>query len=141
MGFLSQFNQHQQQPTIQLDGVMQQAHTLAAQNGGAQAVIEQLANNGAVCTMPSGKQIAVSDIVKDLAMAEYYCTVADSMTDSMGYTQPMGRSGSMPGGTGGSRRGYGSSGTMGHTDPTEIIRNMLASLSPEMRDQLVKEFM
>lgn len=63
MGFLSQFSQHQQQPTSQLDDVMQQAHTLAAQNGGAQAVIEQLANNGAVCTMPSGKQIAVSDIV------------------------------------------------------------------------------
>lgn len=79
----------------------------------------------------------LADIVKDLAMAEYYCTVAESMTDSMGYTQPMSRSGGM----GSSRRGYGSSGTMGHTDSTEIIRNMLASLSPEMRDQLVKEFM
>lgn len=63
MGFLSQFSQHQQQPASQLDGVMQQAQSLASQNGGAQAVIEQLANNGAVCTMPSGKQIAVSDIV------------------------------------------------------------------------------
>lgn len=94
--------------------------------------------NGRMDTKQMGD---LADIVKDLAMAEYYCTVADSMTDSMGYTQPMGRSGSMPGGTGGSRRGYGSSGTMGHTDPTEIIRNMLASLSPEMRDQLVKEFM
>lgn len=42
---------------------MQQAQSLAAQNGGAQAVIDQLASNGAVCTMPSGKQIAVKDIV------------------------------------------------------------------------------
>lgn len=63
MGFLSQFSQHQQQPASQLDNLMRQAQDLSAQNGGAQAVIEQLANNGAVCTMPSGKQIAVSDIV------------------------------------------------------------------------------
>lgn len=62
MGFMSQFQQRQQQSN-QLNDVMQQAQNLAAQNGGAQAVIDQLANNGAICTMPSGKQIAVKDIV------------------------------------------------------------------------------
>lgn len=62
MGFLNQFNQQRQQGS-QLDGLMQQAQSLAAQNGGAQEVIDQLAENGAVCTMPSGKQIAVKDIV------------------------------------------------------------------------------
>lgn len=59
MGFLSQFKQQ----SNQLNDVVQQAQGLAAQNGGAQVVIDQLANNGAICTMPSGKQIAVKDIV------------------------------------------------------------------------------
>lgn len=63
MGFMSQFQQQPQQQDNQLSNVMQQAQNLAAQNGGAQAVIDQLASNGAVCTMPSGKQIAVKDIV------------------------------------------------------------------------------
>lgn len=63
MGFLSQFNQQPQQQGNQLSDIMQQAQSLAAQNGGAQAVIDQLASNGAICTMPSGKQIAVKDIV------------------------------------------------------------------------------
>jgi hypothetical protein len=53
----------------------------------------------------------------------------------------MSRMGGQQGGAGGGRSGYGSSGTMGHTDPTEIIRNMMVSLSPEMRNQLLKEFM
>lgn len=63
MGFISQFKQQPQQQGSQLSDVMQQAQSLAAQNGGAQAVIDQLASNGAICTMPSGKQIAVKDIV------------------------------------------------------------------------------
>lgn len=63
MGFLNQFNQQRQQQGNQLDSLMQQAQSLAAQNGGAQTVIDQLAENGAICTMPSGKQIAVKDIV------------------------------------------------------------------------------
>lgn len=63
MGFMSQFQQQPQQQGSQLSNVMQQAQSLAAQNGGAQAVIDQLASNGAICTMPSGKQIAVKDIV------------------------------------------------------------------------------
>lgn len=60
MGFLSQFRGQQ---SSQLDNVVRQAQSLADQNGGAQAVIDQLASSGAVCTMPSGKQIAVQDIV------------------------------------------------------------------------------
>lgn len=93
------------------------------------------------------KQVGdLADAVKDLAMAEYYCTTAESMAESMGYSQPTGRMGyggqqGGSGGMGGGRSGYGSSGTMGHTDPTEIIRNMMVSLSPEMRNQLLKEFM
>ena len=71
MGFLSQFSQQPQQQPQQpqqpqnslLSQTMQQAQALASQNGGAQAVIDQLASSGATCTMPSGKQIAVSDIV------------------------------------------------------------------------------
>lgn len=63
MGFMSQFKQQQPQQASQLSGIMQQAQGLAAQNGGAQAVIDQLASSGAICTMPSGKQIAVKDIV------------------------------------------------------------------------------
>lgn len=61
MGFMSQFQQSQQHN--RLDDLMRQAQDLATQNGDANAVIEQLANNGAICTMPSGKQIAVKDIV------------------------------------------------------------------------------
>lgn len=59
MGFMSQFKQ-QGNSAI---NILQQAQTLAAQNGGSNAVIQQLADNGAVCTMPSGKQIAVKDIM------------------------------------------------------------------------------
>lgn len=60
MGFLNQFKQQQ---SSQLDGVVRQAQALASQNGGAQAVIDQLASSGATCTLPSGKQVAVRDIV------------------------------------------------------------------------------
>ena len=62
MGVQSQFRNRQPQPS-QLGDVMAQAQSLAAQNGGAQAVMDQLAQSGAVCTMPSGKQIAVKDIL------------------------------------------------------------------------------
>lgn len=63
MGFMNQFKGSQPNNSNQLNSLLQQAQSLAAQNGGAQAVINQLADNGAVCTMPSGKQIAVKDIV------------------------------------------------------------------------------
>ena len=90
----------------------------------------------------------LADVVKDLAEAEYYCTVAEAMgggQDAMGYTQPrmigyqsqggMGSQGSM----GGGRQGYGG-GMMGHTDPMQVVRDVLAS-NPEIRSQLRSELM
>jgi hypothetical protein len=87
----------------------------------------------------------LADVVKDLAEAEYYCTVAEAMgggQDAMGYTQPrmigyqsQGSQGSMVG----SRQGYGG-GMMGHTDPMQIVRDVLAS-NPEIRSQLRNELM
>lgn len=93
------------------------------------------------------KQIGdLADVVKDLAEAEYYCTVAESMTggqDSMGYTQSrmMGYQGQGMGsqGSAGGRQGYGG-GMMGHTDPMQIVRDVLAS-NPELRSQLRNELM
>ena len=103
--------------------------------------MEQEANkygNGRMDTKQMGD---LADIVKDLSEAEYYCTVAQSMgggQDQMGYTQPrtMGYQGQGP--TGG-RQGYGG-GTMGHTDPMQVIRDMLMS-NPELRSQLRNELM
>lgn len=86
------------------------------------------------------KQIGdLADVVKDLAEAEYYCTVAESMGGSQGYTQPrtMGYQGQ--GGMGGGRQGYGT-GSMGHTDPMQVVRDVLAS-NPELRSQLRNELM
>lgn len=87
------------------------------------------------------KQVGeLADVIKDLAEAEYYCTVAEAMggaQEPMGYGQPMGSGGT----SGGSRRGYGGTGSMGHNDPMEMMRNMLAGVSPEMRKQLLSEFM
>lgn len=66
MGFQSQFQQQQQPQQTQanpLSGVFAQAQQLAAQNGGAQNAIQHLVDSGATCTMPSGRQMSVSDIV------------------------------------------------------------------------------
>lgn len=82
------------------------------------------------------KQIGdLADVVKDLAEAEYYCTVAESMGGSQGYTQPR-TMGYQSQGMGGGRQGYG----MGHTDPMQIVRDVLAS-NPELRSQLRSELM
>ena len=55
----------------------------------------------------------------------------------MGY---QGQSMGVQGSTGGSgRQGYGS-GMMGHTDPMQVVRDMLAS-NPELRTQLRNELM
>lgn len=93
------------------------------------------------------KQVGeLADVVKDLAEAEYYCTVAEAMNegkqDAMGYT-PMNRmgygQGGMGGNTGGSgRQGY-SSGMMGHVEPIAIIRDMLSTANPETRAQIRNE--
>lgn len=93
------------------------------------------------------KQVGdLADVVKDLAMAEYYCTTAETMSgqSQMGYSQPMDRmgygSGGSGGGMGGGRSGYGS-GSMGHTDPMQVIRDMLATANPEMRAKIRTEIM
>lgn len=84
----------------------------------------------------------LADIIKDLAEAEkscweaeYYRSVSEAMggsSGSSGYMQPTGDRMGYDGG--GARRGY--SGGMGHTDPLSSIREMMSSLSPEMRKQL-----
>lgn len=80
----------------------------------------------------------LADIIKDLAEAEYYCSVSNAMGDQQpqGYTQPMGDRMGYGGGDMG-RSGYGGgSGTMGHTDPIAMVRDMLASANPDMRSQI-----
>lgn len=89
----------------------------------------------------------LADIIKDLAKAEescweaeYYRSVSEAMngsSGSSGYMQPMGDRTGYDGG--GARRGY--SGGMGHTDPLSSIREMMSSLSPEMRKQLRNDLM
>jgi hypothetical protein len=82
----------------------------------------------------------LADIIKDLAEAEYYCTVAQAMSgqDQMGYTQPnmMGYQGQQQGPMGG-RSGYG--GMMGHNDPMQTMRELLAD--PDMRTMIRNEVM
>lgn len=89
----------------------------------------------------------LADVVKDLAEAEYYCTVAHAMEggDSAGYTRPMegtmGYSMGYQAPQGGSQRsGYGS-GSMGHTDPIAMIRDVLMTSSPEKKAQIRNEIM
>lgn len=62
MGFMNQFRQ-QQQSSNDLSSLFSQAKSLADESGGAQAAIQKLIDNGATCTMPSGKVIPVSQIV------------------------------------------------------------------------------
>ena len=80
----------------------------------------------------------LADIVKDLAEAEYYCTVAQAMEggQQQGYMpmQGYGSGGSMQSS---GRQGYG--GSMGHTDPMSTLRDMLATASPEQRMQIRSE--
>lgn len=91
------------------------------------------------------KQVGeLADVIKDLAEAEYYCTVAEAMTaddrqEPMGYTQPTGRMGYGGNMRGGSRQGYGG-GMMGHTDPMQVVRDMMAT-NPELRSQLRNELL
>lgn len=108
--------------------------------------MDQEANKYGNSRMDTKQMGDLADIVKDLAMAEYYCTTAQAMSgDDMGYT-PMGYQGGQGsrGGSSGSmggRSGYGSTGSMGHNDPMEMMRSMLGGLSPEIRKQLINEFM
>ena len=63
------------------------------------------------------------DMVKDLAEAEYYCTVTDAMHGNRGYS-----------GRNYMRRGYD-----GHTSQSESVRNMLMMLSPEERQRIMND--
>lgn len=86
------------------------------------------------------KQVGdLADVIKDLAEAEYYCTVADAMTqgqqDSMGYMQSPSRMGYQGGGMGSSRSGYG----MGHSDPMSAIKDILMTSDPETRSMIRSE--
>lgn len=94
------------------------------------------------------KQVGdLADVVKDLAEAEYYCTVAEAMGQgSQGYTRPMddmvgygsyGRMG-YSGGQGGSQ-GSSSTGSMGHVDAMAMIRDMLANVDPATRKKIRDE--
>ena len=80
----------------------------------------------------------LADIVKDLAEAEYYCTVAQAMgsQDQMGYTQPNMMGYQSQQNSMGGRSGYGG---MGHTDPMQAIRELLSD--PEMRTMIRNEVM
>lgn len=86
------------------------------------------------------KQVGeLADIVKDLAEAEYYCSVSKAMedgSDAQGYTRPMddrmGYGGSM-----GGRAGYG--GKMGHSDPVSAIRDMVMTADPDTRSMIRSE--
>lgn len=99
--------------------------------------------NGRMDTKQMGE---LADIVKDLAEAEYYCTISENMgggQEQMGYRSMgyQGQGGSMGGGQGstGGRQGY-SGGGMGHTDPMQAVREMLATY-PDLRMQLRNELM
>ncbi len=88
----------------------------------------------------------LADIVKDLAEAEYYCSVKDAMErgsqDSYGYMpmndRMMGYQGGgqrQGGNMGEGRSGYGGN-MMGHSDPVSAIRDMLMTASPDQRDSI-----
>ncbi len=102
----------------------------------------------------------LADIVKDLAAAEescweaqYYRTVTEAMEKGEGSSGYGGGSGGGGGGGGrmgygggmgggGGRRGYGgggSTGMMGHGDPVEVIRNMMATMPQEQKMQIRNE--
>lgn len=90
------------------------------------------------------KQVGdLADVVKDLAEAEYYCTVAEAMGQgSQGYTRPMD---DMMGYGGYGRMGYqgsqqqGSGQRMGHVDAVEMVRDLLANANPDMRAKIRNE--
>ena len=81
----------------------------------------------------------LADVIKDLAEAEYYCSVSKAMNtdEQYGYTQPtrMGYGGQGGGNANmGGRAGYG--GMMGHSDPMSAIRDILMTADPETKSML-----
>jgi hypothetical protein len=109
--------------------------------------MEQEAGKYGNARMDTKQMGELADIVKDLAEAEYYCSVSEAMggqQDTYGYTNPtggrmMGYGGQGGGGSmGGSRAGYGGN-MMGHSDPASAIRDILMSADPETKAMLRKE--
>lgn len=85
----------------------------------------------------------LADVIKDLAEAEYYCSVAQAMdkSETSGYGGMGGRSGygSQDGSmSGNSRSGYNSN-MMGHSDPMSAIRDIMATADPETKMMLRSE--
>lgn len=128
------------------------------------AQMEQLVNERGIGRVDVKMMGEYADIVKDMAQAEKDCWQAEyyrAATESMqrgsaaGYAQGGGGSGGgggrmgfngggTGGGGGGGRRGYGGSpanggNMMGHGDPMEAIREILATAGPEARMQLKNE--
>ena len=83
----------------------------------------------------------LADAIKDLAEAEYYCSVAQAMdgSESAGHGGMGGRSGyGNQGGSMGGRSGYGGN-MMGHHDPMSTIRDIMATADPETKMMLRNE--
>lgn len=85
----------------------------------------------------------VADIIKDLAEAEYYCTVTEAM-DGSDTRSGYGMSYNAGGMGGGGRRGYGGSpanggNLMGHSDPVSAIRDMMMTADPETKMRIRNE--
>jgi hypothetical protein len=84
----------------------------------------------------------LADVIKDLAEAEYYCSVAQAMGESeaSGYGSMGGRSGygGQGGSMGGNRSGYGGN-MMGHSDPMSAIRDIMNTADPETKMMLRNE--
>ena len=93
----------------------------------------------------------MTDMLKDLCEAEYYCAVTEAMNGGSGYPMDMGyRRGYENGAYNGSRgsQGYRSGWAnqygrgytrMGHTDPMEDLRNLMMSMSPDERERMKQE--
>lgn len=83
----------------------------------------------------------LADVIKDLAEAEYYCSVAQAMDKSeyAGYGGMGNRSGygSQSDSMGG-RSGYGGN-MMGHHDPMSTIRDIMATADPDTKMMLRNE--
>ena len=121
--------------------------------------MDQEASKYGAARMDTKQMGELADIVKDLAEAEYYCSVSEAMQGDqrqgyMGYTPAggMGYGGSQggPGGSmangggGGNRAGYGGN-MMGHSDPMSALRDMFATADPStkamLRDEISKLMM
>ena len=87
------------------------------------------------------KQVGeLADAIKDLAEAEYYCSVAEAMS---GGNEASGYGGGRMGysGQGDSNGGMGGGNRMGHTDPMSTIRDIIMTSDPDTRMRIRNEVM